>query len=91
MKKYIKQIIFVMASSNVLMVASIYEIKRKYLKDAMKYMPVTNKVILLDAGHGGIDPGTLNNDKTVSEKDINLQITLKIRELLESSGCSCNT
>ena len=52
----------------------------------MKYMPVTNKVIILDAGHGGIDPGTLNDDKTIQEKDINLAITHKIRELLESSG-----
>ena len=57
----------------------------------MKYMPVTNKVIVLDAGHGGIDPGALNKDKTISEKDINLEITLKIRELLESSGCSVYT
>lgn len=53
----------------------------------MTYMPVTNKVILLDAGHGGIDPGALTNDKSIEEKDINLQITLKLRELLESSGC----
>ena len=52
----------------------------------MKYMPVTNKVIILDAGHGGIDSGTLNDDKTILEKDINLAITHKIRELLESSG-----
>ncbi|TPB40718.1 N-acetylmuramoyl-L-alanine amidase, partial [Burkholderia pseudomallei] len=50
-------------------------------------MPVTNKVILLDAGHGGIDPGALSDDESVEEKDINLQITLKLRELLESSGC----
>ena len=53
----------------------------------MTYMPVTNKVILLDAGHGGIDPGALAADKSIEEKDINLQITLKLRELLESSGC----
>ena len=37
-------------------------------------MPVTNKVIVLDAGHGGIDPGALSNDKTTLEKDINLTI-----------------
>lgn len=53
----------------------------------MSYMPTTNKVIVLDAGHGGIDPGALNEDKTVEEKDVNLQITLKLRELLEASGC----
>ena len=69
----------------ILMTASIYEIKENS-EDVMKYMPVTNKVIILDAGHGGIDSGTLNDDKTILEKDINLAITHKIRELLESSG-----
>lgn len=67
------------------MLASIYEIKESS-ETVMKYMPVTNKVIVLDAGHGGIDSGTLSSDKTVVEKEINLLITHKIRELLESSG-----
>ena len=49
------------------MVASVYEIKASS-EAVMKYMPVTNKVIVLDAGHGGIDSGTLNNDKTIYEK-----------------------
>lgn len=64
----------------------IFEVK-KNSQDVLTYMPVTNKVILLDAGHGGIDPGALSDDESVEEKDINLQITLKLRELLESSGC----
>ena len=76
--------VFVIVSL-VLMVASIYEIKESS-EAVMKYMPVTNKVIVLDAGHGGIDSGTLSSDKTVVEKEINLLITHKIRELLESSG-----
>ena len=76
--------VFVIVSL-VLMVASIYEIKESS-EAVMKYMPVTNKVIVLDAGHGGIDSGTLSSDKSVVEKEINLLITHKIRELLESSG-----
>ena len=84
LKKYIKYVIFAMVAL-ILMTASIYEIKENS-EDVMKYMPVTNKVIILDAGHGGIDSGTLNDDKTILEKDINLAITHKIRELLESSG-----
>ncbi|WP_242967914.1 N-acetylmuramoyl-L-alanine amidase CwlD [Tepidibacter mesophilus] len=47
-------------------------------------MPVTNKVIIIDAGHGGIDPGALG--KSSLEKDINLKIALKVRSLLEESG-----
>ena len=64
----------------------IFEVKKNSL-GVMSYMPTTNKVIVLDAGHGGIDPGALNEDKTIEEKDVNLQITLKLRELLEASGC----
>ena len=50
----------------------------------MEYMPATNKTIILDAGHGGIDPGSLTD--TTKEKDVNLAITLKVRQLLEASG-----
>lgn len=41
--------------------------------------------IILDAGHGGIDGGTSAKDGTV-EKDINLAITLKLRDMLVLSG-----
>lgn len=83
-RKYIKHIIFSFAMI-CLVVVSIFEIKN-ISENVIKYMPVTNKTIILDAGHGGIDPGALNKDKSTSEKDINLAITLKLRELIESSG-----
>lgn len=84
MKKYIKQIIFGIVSFALMFVA-VFEIKNAS-EETMKSMPVNNKVIILDAGHGGIDPGKLSNDKLILEKDINLAITLKLRELLEASG-----
>lgn len=68
------------------MIFCIKEVKINTEKEVTSYMPVTNKVIVLDAGHGGIDPGALNKDKTILEKDINLQLTLKLREFLEASG-----
>jgi N-acetylmuramoyl-L-alanine amidase len=43
------------------------------------------KVILLDAGHGGIDPGKISVTGT-NEKEINLNIALKVRERLEKAG-----
>ena len=84
MRKYIKHIIFSIIAL-LLVIVSIFEIK-DVSEDVMKYMPVTNKTIILDAGHGGIDPGALTKDKNTAEKDVNLIIALKIRELLEASG-----
>ena len=39
------------------------------------------KVIYIDPGHGGLDPGTIYKD--IYEKDINLEICLKLEEVLE--------
>lgn len=59
---------------------------REVSKEVINSMPTTNKTIIIDAGHGGIDPGSTNNDKSILEKDINLSITLKLKKLIESSG-----
>lgn len=40
--------------------------------------------IVVDAGHGGVDPGKVGVDGQL-EKDINLQIALKLKEVLESN------
>ena len=43
------------------------------------------KVILIDAGHGGIDGGAKSKNGTI-EKDINLAIALKLKKKLEDNG-----
>ncbi len=43
-------------------------------------VPVTNKVIVLDAGHGLPDEGAQSSNGT-TEASINLSITLKIQKL----------
>lgn len=45
----------------------------------------SRKLIVIDPGHGGIDPGApgLNN---LQEKDINLDISIKLKEVLENNG-----
>ncbi len=44
-----------------------------------------NIVIILDAGHGGFDGGAVALDGTV-EKDINLNISMSVSEMLTSCG-----
>lgn len=50
-------------------------------------VPVTNKVIVIDAGHGIPDKGAENKDG-ISEEKINLEIALKLQNILESSGAT---
>lgn len=48
-------------------------------------MPLSGKVIALDPGHGGPDGGAESKDGTV-EKDINLNISLHLRDYLQEAG-----
>lgn len=50
-------------------------------------LPVTNKVIVIDAGHGTPDEGA-ESSNGVSEAEINLKIALKLQTLLEQSGAT---
>ncbi|MDO5296877.1 MAG: N-acetylmuramoyl-L-alanine amidase [bacterium] len=43
-------------------------------------------VIVLDPGHGGGDTGCINRSLGLKEKDITLDVALRLRELLEASG-----
>ena len=45
----------------------------------------SKKTIVIDAGHGGSDPGKIGINK-VLEKDINLKIADKLRTFLEMEG-----
>ena len=47
-------------------------------------LDLLGKVIYIDPGHGGKDPGTIYKD--IYEKDINLEICLKLQKVLESEG-----
>lgn len=58
-----------------------YETHQGHLLDYFRFYRAD---IVLDAGHGGKDPGAIVED--VTEKEITLSIALKTRELLENSG-----
>ncbi|WP_139264210.1 N-acetylmuramoyl-L-alanine amidase CwlD [Clostridium magnum] len=54
--------------------------KNKFHNNDIKY-----KVILLDPGHGGVDGGAVSKSG-IMEKDINLKISLKLRDKLTKEG-----
>ena len=47
-------------------------------------LPLTGKIILLDPGHGGPDGGA--GDKNALEKEIALEVSLKVRDYLQQQG-----
>lgn len=49
-------------------------------------LPLVGKVIAIDVGHGGKDPGTLAGD--IKEKDINLKISLALEKELIKKGAT---
>lgn len=49
-------------------------------------LPLQGKVIVVDAGHGGLDPGAIYKD--ILEKDIVLSISKYLRESLSSLGAT---
>lgn len=57
----------------------------KIRKPPLNTSSLKDKVIVLDAGHGGGDPGAVGPGNT-AEKDVNLAIILKLKRLLESGG-----
>lgn len=48
-------------------------------------LPLSGKIIVLDAGHGGPDGGAVGG-KDIVEKDITLEITKKVRDYLQEQG-----
>lgn len=52
---------------------------------SVSYLPITNKIIGIDPGHGGVDPGAIGISG-VREDEINLKIGLKLKRFIEQSG-----
>ncbi len=64
--------------------ANISNVEKTVLTSAT---PVTEKVVVIDAGHGKPDEGAESSNGTTEEKT-NLEILLKLQKLLEESGAT---
>ena len=53
-------------------------------KKASALMPLSGKIIVIDPGHGGIDPGTTSDN--VYESKINLEISKQLEVELNKVG-----
>jgi N-acetylmuramoyl-L-alanine amidase len=49
-------------------------------------LPSPPRLIVLDAGHGGSDPGTQNFALHLDEKDMALDVVLRLKQVLEARG-----
>lgn len=56
-----------------------------FTETELEAKPYSGKIVVVDAGHGGNDPGKVGVNGT-QEKDINLEIALLLKEELEAEG-----
>lgn len=70
-------------NENVEEVASTETVQAQYARTATSLAEAT---IVIDAGHGGYDPGAVSSNKDILEKDIALSTALLLRERLQDAG-----
>ncbi|HPU62851.1 MAG TPA: N-acetylmuramoyl-L-alanine amidase [Mobilitalea sp.] len=64
----------------------LHEDENYYYIDLRKPKEVYDKILVIDAGHGGKDPGAISKDGENYEKDINLKIMYELKELLDKDN-----
>lgn len=82
-KKIKRQNVIIAFLTVTLAALSVNYYKLKSSKDV--FLPIESKVIVIDPGHGGWDPGKTGVNGA-NEKDINLAIAKKLAQYLEDSG-----
>lgn len=85
----LKKNIVMYSAVAILLVISIVSAQKITSSSVPVYVPSVSfsllPTVVIDAGHGGVDGGSVGIDGTV-EKEINLRIALKLRDILELYG-----
>ena len=81
-----KRIIFVLSMVFISVFVYFFSINKDQTIETVS-LPVTNKVVIIDAGHGSPDEGA-ESANGVTEAQTNLKIALKVQNLLEQAGCT---
>ena len=67
-------------------VYKVYEDEWNFYISLIRPKDVYNKIVVIDAGHGGIDMGTTSARAEYMEKSINLNIVFYLKELLDDNN-----
>ncbi|TYQ16655.1 UNVERIFIED_CONTAM: N-acetylmuramoyl-L-alanine amidase [Acetivibrio alkalicellulosi] len=87
--------IFVVRKDRILLVAIIfllsiiiYSLNINFNSSAIETTntPVISKTVIIDPGHGGEDPGAVSDYSGIKEKDVNLIIGTRVKEMLEEEN-----
>lgn len=80
MKKHIAQTVMAL-----LLLVSVFFLSKEGAQLANGIPKESKGVIVVDSGHGGIDPGVIGQNE-LKEKEINLAIAKKLERLLKAAG-----
>ncbi len=80
-----KRTLYISISIVIILLLSIKIMHTRLKVKEVTYLPIANRVIGIDPGHGGVDPGAVSRNG-VKESDINLKIALKLKRFIEQSG-----
>jgi len=67
----------------VIVIGIVFTLRNETVMTSNISMPLSKKIILIDAGHGGADPGKVSG--STQEKTINLAIAQKLQSYLEQA------
>lgn len=76
------------ASSAPAATPSAWELATKAAKEKYAAHPASDRLIVLDAGHGGTDSGAVGSldGNVILEKNLTLEITYRVKTILENAG-----